>query len=216
MSKVTRKPAPGKPHPDFPLFPHATGRWAKKVKGRFHYFGKVTDDPKGETALALWPEQKDDLLAGRTPRAKPEALTLREFLDRFVVSKRCFLDTREISPKHFAELYATCKRIGDSFGVNRLVIDRAADDFERLRKSISKQWGPVRLGNEIQRTRSVFKFGYDAGLIDRPLRFGPGFRKPTREVMRQSRAKNGPRRLPAGVNRCHGLCLSVFVLPLPS
>ena len=41
--------------------------------------------------------------------------------------------------------------------------------------------------------RSVFKFGYDSGLIDRPVRFGPGFKKPTRKVMRQHRAKNGVR-----------------------
>ena len=41
--------------------------------------------------------------------------------------------------------------------------------------------------------RSVFKFGYDAGLIDRPVRFGPSFKKPTRKVMRQHRAKNGLR-----------------------
>ncbi len=47
-------PRPGKPHPDFPLFPHATGRWAKKVRGRFCFFGKVADDPKGEKALELW------------------------------------------------------------------------------------------------------------------------------------------------------------------
>ena len=142
----SKPPKTQKPHPDFPLFPHATGRWAKKVRGRFCFFGKVADDPKGEKALELWLEQKDDLLAGRTPRVKAEGFTLRELLDRFMVSKRHLLDTREISAKHFAELYATCRRIGDAFGLNRLVIDLASDDFDRLRESIAKQWGPTRLG----------------------------------------------------------------------
>jgi hypothetical protein len=193
MSKVTRKPAPGKPHPDFPLFPHATGRWAKKIKGRFHYFGKVADDPKGETALALWLEQEDDLLADSTPRKKVESFTRRELLDRYMASKKHLLDTGQISAKYFAELYATCRRIGDAFGLDRLVVDLGPDDFERLRKAIARQWGPVRLGNEVQRVRSVFRFGLEPGLIERPVLFGPGFKKPTRKALRQNRAKNGLR-----------------------
>ncbi len=35
-----------KPRSDFPLFSHATGRGAKQVRGEFHCFGKVADDPR--------------------------------------------------------------------------------------------------------------------------------------------------------------------------
>lgn len=49
------------------------------------------------------------------------------------------------------------------------------------------------MGNAIQRVRSVFKFGYEAGLIDKPVRFGPTFKKPSRKVLRLNRAKKGPK-----------------------
>lgn len=201
MSKPTRKLDPGKkmskPRPDFPLFPHATGRWAKKVRGKLHYFGKVADDPDGQKALGQWLDQKDALLAGRTPRVKTEGFTVHKLVNRFLEAKRHLVDTHEITERTFAELFATCQRIGDNFGWDRLVVDLAAEDFDRLRRQIAKQWGPLRLGNEIQRVRSLFKFGFEAGVIEQPVRYGATFKKPSRKVLRLERAKKGPRMLEA-------------------
>ncbi len=196
MPKLIRKPTPGKPakpHPDFPLFPHATGRWAKKVRGEFRYFGKVANDPKGEAALLLWLDQKDDLLAGRTPRTKSDGLTVRDLVNRFLTAKRHQIDACEITQRTFDDYYQTCGRLTKAFGIDRLVSDLASDDFELLRAGLTKTWGPVATGNEVTRVRVVFKYGYDAGLFDSPMRFGPTFKRPSKKVLRKARQDKGPR-----------------------
>ena len=78
---------PRKPCSDFRLFPYATGRWAKKVRGKLQYFGKCADDPKGQAALQVWLGQKDDLLGGRLPRTKGDGLTVAELCNRFLHGK---------------------------------------------------------------------------------------------------------------------------------
>jgi len=76
-----------KPREDFPLYPHRNGRWAERVHGQIKYFGKCADDPNGEAALNRWLDQKDDLLAGRTPRAGRQGTTVGELCDRFLQAK---------------------------------------------------------------------------------------------------------------------------------
>src|SRR5262249_46341149 len=67
------------------------------------------------------------------------------------------------------------------------------EDFAALRNKSAKKWGPHRLATTIQYVRSVFKHAFDSGLIPAPVRFGPGFKRPTKKTMRLHRAEQGPK-----------------------
>ena len=45
----------------------------------------------------------------------------------------------------------------------------------------------------VQRIRSVFKFGFDVGLMGTPMRLGPGFVRPSKKTIRLERPRKGPR-----------------------
>lgn len=181
---------PAKPNADFPLFAHATGRWAKKIRGRLHYFGPW-DDPQG--SLVKYLAAKDDLHAGRTPKAMTGHLTINDLANQFLSAKRHLVSSNEITARTWADYFTSCGRMVKYFGGRRLVVDLNPDDFARYRTALAKKWGPTATGNEIQRVRSVFKYGFDTGIMDQPMRFGPGFKKPTKKTMRQQRAKKGLR-----------------------
>src|SRR5262245_49153703 len=126
MGKSNAPAVVRKPRPDFPLFPHATGRWAKKVGGKLRYFGKTAEEPAGKAALEQWLEQKDARLAGRTPRTKRDGLQVWELCERFVQAKDDQLDAHEITQRSRDSYKATCDRIVAQFGKSRLVTDLAS------------------------------------------------------------------------------------------
>jgi integrase len=88
---------------------------------------------------------------------------------------------------------AVCKRLVKAFGKPRFVSELRPGDFEKLRAEMAKRWGPVRLGNEINRTRIVFNYAYKSGLIDKPMVYGEGFRRPSKIKLRQHRHAQGVR-----------------------
>ena len=191
-SRRGNRKAAQKPRPDFPLFPHDAkhpdkARWAKKVRGKLCYFGKVVDDPQGNQALSLWLDQKDDLLAGRTPRVKQGALTVLELCERFLEAKEARVDSGEITKTTWKGYHGACKRIVKWFGRKRLVEDLRGDDFDKFRSELIKTNGLVGLKNQINLTRMVFKYADEAGLIDRPVRFGANFKRPSAKAIRKQR-----------------------------
>lgn len=176
---------PSKPHHDFPLFPHATGRWAKKVRGKLHYFGPW-NDPQG--ALELWLEQKDDLLAGRKPRDIRGRFTVRDLANHFLTFKRHQCDLGEITQRTFDDYHKSCETLVKVFGKSRAVDDLRPDDFEHLRGQLAGSRAPITLHNEIGRIRVIFNFAYQNHHIDQPIRYGASFKRPSKRVLRIARA----------------------------
>jgi hypothetical protein len=183
----------------FRLFAHAACVWAKKVRGKLHYFGPWSD-PDGSLNKSL--DEKDDLLAGRNPRRR-DGLNVGDLCNRFLSAKRALVDAAEMTSRHWGDYYGTCESVVDEFGRNRAVEDLRPEDFQKLRKTLSMRYGPVRLGNEIQRVCTLLKWACDSELIDRPVRTGPDFRKPAKRIIRKARANNGPRMFePAELGGC--------------
>jgi integrase len=202
-SQKTAIAKPKKPYPGFPLGPSSNGYWQKRIKGEVHRFGRWGKIVNGkmerlpgdgwQAALAVYTAQRDDLYAGRRPRTKLDGVTVGHLRDKFLTSKSRQLDAKELSGRMYAEYKATATRVVDFFGENRLVDDLDSDDFASLRVQFAEKSGPHRIGNEVQRTRTLFKWGYESGLLDKPMRFGPGFQKPSKAVMRRHRAKSPPK-----------------------
>lgn len=185
------------PRPDFPLFHHASNRWAKKIRGKLEYFGKTKTDPNGEAALRKWLEEKDELLAGRKPRSKVEGFTVEDLCDHFLNDKLPFVSSGELTQRMYDEYFATCERVVKAFGARRLVDDLQPADFNKLRASAAKKWGLHRVAGEVQRVRTLCKYGFDAGHIDKPVKFGQLFKKPSKAVFRKAKEAKGESMLEA-------------------
>jgi integrase len=155
-----------------------------------YYFGPWADP---SAALARYDEEKEALHSGRKPREEPGAATVKDVCNAFLIAKKSLVESGELSPRMWGEYKETCDLLVKHLGKLRLVADLGPDDFASLREKMAKRWGPVRLGNVIQRVRTVFKYADDADLIDRPVRFGPGFVRPSKKVLRIHRAAQGPK-----------------------
>jgi integrase len=163
------------------------------VRGRLIYFGRVAKDPKGKAALDKWLADKDDLLAGRTPRVAGDGLTIRELCNRFLSAKKSKMQAGELTPVSFYDYHAACTKIVKAFGATRLVSDLDASDFEQFRRQLARKWSPVTLANEIRRIRVVFHYAEQNQLVALPIRYGSEFKPPARRVLRKERQSKGLR-----------------------
>ncbi len=178
---------PQKPHRDFPLYWHSRGGWTKKVRGKSHYFGK-----DAVAALDEWLRVKDDLLAGR-PSQQDGQYCVGQLMAGFLASKRHQRDEGELTPRSYSDYKRTCETVLACLGKERVVEFLRPDDFAKLRSELAVRLSPVSLHNEMGRVRVVFNYAFQNYHIDKPIRYGDGFKRPTKRTLRTAKAKGNKR-----------------------
>jgi hypothetical protein len=93
---------------------------------------------------------------------------VKALANAFLNHKRVLLDADELSPRTKMNCKEATDPLVSHFGKQRVVADLGPDDFAELRNKMAKKWGPVRVRDFVQRIRSVFKFGFDVGLLGPP------------------------------------------------
>ena len=181
---------PSKPYTDYPLYAHSNGQWAKKIRGRVHYFGPWSEPQK---ALDRYLEQKDDLRAGRKPAPQSNEWTVKMLVTKFLNAKRRKLEAGELSHQMHHDYKVVCDQILDHFGRNTPLSHITSSNFAEFRTRLARTRGPVSLKNWIIRVRSVFKFAYSERIIPEPMHYGDSFSVPSAKTLRLARNAKRPR-----------------------
>ncbi len=190
------KKRPQKPYPDFPLFPHASGRWAKKIRGKLHYFGPWRD---WQAALDRFLEEKDYLYSGRKPPAKgtPGRPTLGYAVNQFLAAKERAVASGDLVVITFQAYSYSMKAMLQELDPDIILDSLVPADWYRLRSALGATRKPNTMGNVLQHLRTFCTFCYRTRLIDSPLNTGDALRRPPAKVIRRQRHEIGPRDLQA-------------------
>ena len=193
MSNSTRSASvgkPSKPYAGFPLFSHASGQWARKIRGKLRYFG-VWADP--DAALERHNREYPFLKRGEVPPAVDvsDGCTLKILVNDFLASKEEKLNAGDLSPRTFRDYYRSCEALIEQFGRERKVTDLRPDDFRAYRAKLAKRFGVTSLKNEINRVRILFNYAHENRLIEKPVLFGQSFDRPSAKSIRKQRNEAG-------------------------
>ena len=186
----TLRTKPAKPHPDYPLFPHGSGQWARKIRGKIFYFGSWKDP---DAALNYYLEVKDDLLAGRTPRPRgSDELTVERLCNLFLASKERLVETGERELRTFEDYKTEAKGVVAEFGRTTLVEQLRPEDFAEFRSKLGRGVNAKTLEGRITRVRAIFNHANKNGYLERSLTkiWGTEFAKPSRKALKIVRREN--------------------------
>ena len=189
-SSVDSRPA--KPSKGFPLFPHRSGQWCKKIKSKAYYFGSWRADPTGQEALAVYEAEEPFLKRGEVPplTVTGEAITFKDVCNLFLESKEQKVKDGEVSELTFNGYLPTCKRMCSHFGRTTKVESIEPKGWSAYRSKLIGHFAPTSLSVEIAKIRAIFKWGKDSKLHGEVI-FGPDFKRSPAKLVRKFDTEGG-------------------------
>lgn len=193
IAKPARKAQskPDKPYPDFPLYAHASGRWAKKIKSRTHFFGPWGD---WQAALAKFEHDVHDLQRGRKPKPMgldEQAVTVEYLVNSFLAHREALVESGELQWQTWLDYKVIGTELVEQLGRFTDIEQLTPADFADLRKHYSKGKGLVSLKNSITRAMAIFNFAHKQRLIKHPVECGESFKKPKKVALKREKLANG-------------------------
>ena len=177
----------GKPSPAFPLIPHPSGQFCKKIRAKRFYFGSVADS---EAALERYHRHCQGLHSGQTTRiGRADELTVAGLANTFLAAKEPKREAGSIEAATFVEYHRDCELMVSHFGRDRSVASITRKDLGAFRELLGRGVNATTLNNRTGNARSIVKFAYEDELIEKPVRFGEAFRRPERRILRRARGE---------------------------
>jgi integrase len=118
---------------------------------------------------------------------------VKDTANAYLNHKHALLAAGELSVRTWTKYKQVADLVVSQLGKTRLVADLRYEDFAALKSHMSERWGPWRVADFVTHIKSVFGHAFTVELIDKPVRFGPGFEKPSAKTLRIHRAQQGPK-----------------------
>jgi integrase len=185
------------PYDGFPLFVHVDKarppeewRYAKQIRGRRHYFGRVADG--WEPALAAYERERHYLHTGR--RRPNDGITVGAVCNRWAGAKLDDHRAGAIVAQTLTGYCAVAEFVALTLGPSTAVATLGPAAFEELRAAGRERWKSIaRQTVLVTVTKMIFSWAYESELIKAEPRYGKRFVPPQRRLRRREKRAKGPK-----------------------
>ena len=179
-------------HPNGLYVHKASGRWCKVFSGKRYYLCKAEEDEDGSKSYDLFVLRKHEAETGaKIQGLSDDSIKVADIADQWCQKMQDLVKSGERSQRTLDEYIATGQFVIDHFGKARNADSLSPNDFAGLRRKLAERYGINGLNKRVVQVRTMFKFAFDQGLIDQPVRYGQSFDQPDAKALRKHRRNAG-------------------------